>query len=372
MEKTKVLMVLISTNVGGAEMFVLNLLKNMDLTRFQVDLVVSLKENENGIGKEFKALGCHIYTLPYFKVFNYIQYQNAWKAFLLNHRYDIVHGHATNSAAIYLRIAKKMGCVTIAHCHSAGYRGNCIQRLLKYYFSKRVGGVADYWFACSEKAAEHLYGKPFSAYKKFYMIPNAINTDKYLYDESVAHRVRQELGLGKDSFVCGHVGSFTPPKNHMYLLDIFYEVIKRIPNAKLLCCGEGALMFQFKEKARQLGIADKLILPGIVKNANEYLMAMDVFIFPSLFEGFPISVIESEATGLPVVMSDAITQEADLLDSVKRCSLNDNPAKWADVVCGIEKNDRQACNYIISNSKYNMLTTARLVMSLYDEMINNI
>ncbi len=371
MGKTKILMVLISTNVGGAEMFVLNLLKNMDLTRFQVDIVVSLKENENGIGNELKALGCHIYTLPYFKVYNYIKYQNAWKTFLSDHHYDIVHGHATNSAAIYLHIAKNMGCATIAHCHSAGYRGNWMEKKLKNYYSKKVGGVADYWFACSDKAAEHLYGKDFSAYGKYYMIPNAINTDKYLYDESVAHRIRQELGIGEDAFVCGHVGSFTPPKNHMYLLDVFNEVTKRIPNAKLLCCGEGVLMSQFKEKAKHMGIEDKLILPGVVKNVNEYLMAMDVFIFPSLFEGFPISVIESEATGLPVVMSDVITPEVDLLDSIRRCSLADNPTKWADMICGIEKHDRKACNYIIGNSKYNMLTTARLVMSLYNEIINS-
>lgn len=369
MKKTKVLMVLVSTNVGGAEMFVLNLLKNMDLTRFQVDIVISIKENENGIANELKALGSHIYMLPFFKVYNYVRYRKAWKAFLSNHHYDIVHGHATNSAAVYLRMAKKMGCVTIAHCHSAGYRGNWIEKRLKKYFSKKVGGVADYWFACSNKAAEHLFGRNFSAYKKYYIIPNAINIDKYLYDESIVNRVRQALGIGKDSFVCGHVGSFTPPKNHMYLLDIFYEVTIRIPNAYLLCCGEGEMMPQFKEKAKQMGIEDKLILPGVVKNVNEYLMAMDVLIFPSFFEGLPISVIESEATGLPIVMSDVITREVDLLDSVKRCSLNDNPTKWADVACGIEQNDRQACNNIISNSKYNMLTTAKLVMSLYDEMI---
>ena len=282
MHKAKILMVLVSTNVGGAEMFVLNLLRNMNRTHFQVDIVVSLKEKSNGISSELKALGCHIYTLPYFKVYNYIQYQKAWKAFLLAHHYDIVHGHASNSAAIYLRIAKKMGCATIAHCHSAGYRGNWIEKKLKKYYSKKVGGVADYWFACSEKAAEHLYGKEFSTYKNYYMIPNAINTDRYLYDENIAYRIRKELGVGKDTFLCGHVGSFTPPKNHLFLMDVFYEVIKRIPTAKLLCCGEGPTMIRFKEKAEQLGIADKIILPGIVKNVGDYYMAMDVFIFPSV------------------------------------------------------------------------------------------
>ena len=369
MKIIRVLMVLASTNVGGAEMFVLNLLRNMDLKRFQVDIVVSLKEKNNGIGNELKRLGCRIYSLPFYKGYNYLQYRKAWKEFFINNHYDIVHGHVTNSAGIYLHIAKSMGCATIAHCHSAGYRGNWFERIVKYYLSRKARNVADYWFACSEKAAEHLFGKTFYTYGNYYTIPNAINTDKYLYNENCAMKVRKEYGVAKDTLLCGHVGSFTAPKNHLFLIDIFYKILQRNPNSKLLCCGEGDLMSRFKEKAEQLGIADKLILPGIVKNVNECLMSMDVFIFPSLFEGFPLSVVEAEATGLPVVMSDTITKEIDLLDSVERCSIKDDPAIWAERVCKLRRNERQACNQMISNSKYNMSVAAKMVMSLYDKMV---
>ena len=370
MEKIKILMVLGSTNMGGANMFVLNQIRNMDLERFQVDFVVNFPERAGGIGQELNDYGCNIYMLPYFKVYNYFSFTKAWKQFLTEHHYDIVHGHSTNSAAVYLRIAKNMGCVTIAHCHSAGFRGGYIQQLMKGFFTKRIRKVADYWFACSAKAAEHLYGEGYRDYPRYYDIPNAINAEQYLYDENIAQAIREQIGVGDDVFLCGHVGSFTSPKNHTYLLEIFKEISKIKPNAKLICCGSGSLMPQVKEKAKELGIDDKVLFPGVIKNCNEYMMAMDVLIFPSFFEGFPVTVIEAEATGLPVVMSDVITNEVDITDCVHRLSLSDSPQVWAKEVCGVVPSERRQYNSIVVDSKYNMRTSAKMIMSLYEEMIN--
>lgn len=370
MGKIKVLMVLGSTNMGGANMFVLNLLRNMDLNRFQVDFVINFPERDGGIGHELKDMGCNIYMLPYFKVYNYFSFVKAWKDFLRGHHYDIIHGHSTNSAAVYLSIAKRRGCVTIAHCHSAGFRGGKLQQLIKGVLIKRIRSVADYWFACSAKAAEHLYGEGYRDYPGYYDIPNAINAEQYLYDENIAQAIREQIGVGDDVFLCGHVGSFTSPKNHPYLLEIFKEVLKIKTNAKLICCGSGALMLQVKEKAKELGIDDKILFPGVIKNCNEYMMAMDVLIFPSLFEGLPVTVIEAEATGLPVVMSDVITKEVDITDGVHRMSLLDSPKMWAKEVCSVVTTERKRFNKVVVDSKYNMRTSAKKMMSLYEEMIN--
>lgn len=364
-------MVMGSTNMGGANMFVLNLLRNMDLSRFQIDFAVNFPERAGGIGRELSELGCQIYTLPYFKVYNYVSFVSAWKQFLKEHHYDIVHGHSTNSAAVYLKIAKEMGCVTIAHCHSAGFRGNKLQRLLKGFFTRRIRTAADYWFACSDIAAKHLYGDGYREYNHYYDIPNAIDADKYLFDSDVARKIRKELKIEDDVFLCGHVGSFTSPKNHSFLMDVFKDVLKERPSAKLICCGSGPLMQQIQEKAKELGIYDNVIFPGVVKNINEYLMAMDVLIFPSLFEGFPVTVIEAEATGLPVVMSDVITNEVDITDCVHRLSLSDSPQVWAKVICSVKTNNRKKYNYIVVDSKYNMRTSAKMMMSLYEDMIKN-
>lgn len=369
MKKTRILMVIGSTNMGGAQIFILNLLKNMDLERYQIDFAINFKEVEGGIGQELRNMGCNIYTLPYFKVYNYSTFKKCWKEFLTDHKYDIVHGHSSNSASVYLKVAKEMGCVTIAHSHSAGFRGNLIHRLMKRYFASQIRKVADYWFACSSIAAEHLYGKGYKDYNHYYDIPNGINAEKYRYDASISNRIRKSIGVNDGDFLCGHVGSFTSPKNHPFLLDIFKEVLKKKSNAKLICCGGGKLLPQIKERAQKLGIIDNIIFPGIVKNCNEYMMAMDVLIFPSLFEGFPMTIIEAEATGLPIVMSDVITTEVDITNCVQRLSLNDHPELWADNIINLKSGERSTYNCIVKDSKYNMKTGAKFIMSLYEGML---
>lgn len=367
------LMVMGSTSMGGAQMFVLNLLKNLDLSRYQIDFAVNFEERKGGIGDELKDLGCNIYHLPYFKVYNYLSFVKAWRRFLQLHHYDIVHGHSTNSASIYLKVAKDMGCVTIAHCHSAGFRGSRLQQMLKKYFTKGICNSADYLYACSAVAAEHLYGKDYRRYKNYHDIPNAINVDKYLYNDNIAKRIRSELNIGDNVFLCGHVGSFTTPKNHDFLIDIFKEVVSVRPDARLVCCGAGPLVQQIKAKVKSLKLQDKIIFTGNVKNCNEYMMAMDVLIFPSLFEGFPITVIEAEATGLPVFMSEVITSEVDITDCVHRLSLNDSSEKWAQMVCESElkHSDRKTYNNIVAESKYNMRVSAKLLDDLYRGMIKS-
>lgn len=367
MDKIKVLMVLGSTGMGGAQAFVLNLIRNLDLSRFQVDLAVD-NIKKDGIAEDVQALGCNIFILPYFKVYNYRQYVSRWKSFLEEHHYDIIHAHSTNSASVYLKIAKAMGCSTIAHSHSAGYRGNVIQKFAKRYFASKVGKFSDYWFACSEKAAQRLFGDAYKNYRNYYEIPNAINADNYLYDIEKAKEIRRFLGVSEDEFLCGHVGTFSEPKNHSFLLDIFYEILKLKPKAKLVCCGVGALMPQVKEKAAAMGIIDKIIFPGVVKNCNEYLMAMDVFVFPSIFEGLPVSVVEAEATGLPVVMSDIITKEVDLSDCVYRHSLRETAAVWAKTICAIDQHDRMSYNKIVEDSKFNMKKSILVISSLYEKL----
>lgn len=366
---TKILMVLGNTEMGGTQAFILNVLRLIDQNKYQIDMAVNEEVNDSGVADVWRAMGCNIFFLPYFKVYNYFPFVRKWRLFLKEHHYDIVHGHATNSASIYLRIARKSGCVTIAHSHSAGYRGGWMERVVKRYFASGVGRVADYWFACSDKAAVRVFGKNYRNYERYFDIPNAINAENYCYDSEKANAIRKQLGLQNGQLLCGHVGSFSTPKNHLFLLEIFAEVLKRRPDARLICCGAGSLMPQVKEKASDLGFLDKIIFSGVVSNANEYMMAMDVLVFPSLFEGFPVAVIEAEATGLPVVMSDVITEEVDMTDLIHRHALIDSASAWAKTICDMKPGNRQAYNQKIVDSKYNMQTSVQLISSLYEEMV---
>lgn len=369
MSQIKILMVLASTSIGGAEMYVLNLLRNMDLSIYHVDLAVCFSNNEAGIYKDVQSLGCSVFILPYFKLFNYFQYVRTWNKFLSAHHYDIVHGHTTNSASVYLSIAKKHGCITIAHCHSSGFRGNWMQRKVKAFFASNLTSVADYWYACSEKAAKHLYGKEYLSYENYYTAPNAINVENYLFSDSIRKRIREDLNLSEDVFLCGHVGSLTAPKNHSFLLDVFSSVLLRNPNSRLLLCGDGPLKTEIEEKIDFLGIRDKVILKGVVRNVNEFMMAMDVLIFPSFFEGFPITVIEAEATGLPIVLSDRITKEVDVADCIVRKSILESAQSWSETACSIKCGDRTAYNSTIANSIYNMHTAVSTIEKNYIDML---
>lgn len=368
MNKIKILMVFGNTRMGGVQAFLLNVLQNIDRSRYKIDLAINFEGEGGGVSEQFCSLGCDIYFLPYFKVYNYFYFVYKWRQFLKKHHYDIVHGHSTNSASVYLKVAKEMGCATIAHSHSGGYRGNKIQQYVKKYFAHAVGKVADYWFACSDAAAIRLFGDDYKAYAQYYSIPNAIDVEKYKFDAEKSDIIRSLLGVRDGELLCGHVGTFSAPKNHSFLIDVFAEIIKLNPKAKLVCCGAGSLQKEIKDKAERLGILDKIVFAGVVMNANEYMMAMDVFIFPSLFEGFPVSVIEAESTGLPVIMSDTITDEVDLTNLIHRLSLNDSAEKWARCICDIKRGNREEYNKTITKSPFNIKESVKLISKLYDKM----
>lgn len=357
--------------MGGAQAFILNVLRNIDRHRFQIDLAINFYAEQNGIEGECRKLGCQIHIVPYFKVYNYLKYCRVWHKLLDKHHYDIVYAHSTNSASIYLKIAKEHGCKTIAHCHSTGFRGGWVEKLAKYVFTRNIGKVSDYWLACSDKAAEHLFGSSYKDYPHYWTIPNAIDADKYLFDDAIRQRIRNQIGVANDEFLCGHVGTFSVPKNHAFLLDVFFEVLKRQPNAKLVCCGAGALMASVKEKAKEMGILNKIIFAGVVSNVNEYMMAMDAFIFPSIFEGFGIAVLEAEATGLHSIISDVIPDDVDLTDLVHRKNLSESAASWAEVVLSTTLSDRRSYNATIAQSKYNMKTTVKELEKLYENLANS-
>lgn len=365
-------MVMGNTRMGGVQAFVLNLLRNIDLDRFQIDFAINFYAENNGIEDECKKYGCQFFILPYFKVWNYVSFSKKWKDFLKNHPYDIVYAHATNAASIFLNIAKKQGMKTISHSHSGGFRGGKLEQLSKKFFAKKVGKVSDYWFACSDIAATRLYGNDFRNYKHYYDIPNAIDVNKYKFDTKVRQSIRKSLAIEENTLLLGHVGTFSSPKNHKFLIDIFEEVLKINPNSRLICCGTGSLLPSIKEQAQSKGIIDKIIFPGVVKNINEYMMAMDAFVFPSLFEGFPVAVLEAQASGLPIFMSDSITRDVDLTDLVNRLSLSQNASKWSKYICDIRLySERSVYNDSISNTKYNVCLTIKWLENLYVELANS-
>ena len=364
----QILMTLGNTGRGGSQSFVMNVVRNINREKYSIDLAV-YNDPVNGYGNEFRELGCRIHIVPKFNGGNYRRCTAAWRKLLAENNYDIVHGNATNAAYLYLKIAKLNGIKTIIHSHSSGFRGNLVERTVKSFFSKKGKKYADYWFSCSDVAAKKLFGEEYKDYAQYRVIPNAINVENYLFDEKKRVSIRRSLGINREDVLYGHIGSFSMPKNHTFLLEIFKEIVQVNPAAKLVLCGGGPLEATIKAYIAELSLGEHVIMTGNVPNVSDYMMAMDVMIFPSLFEGFPVSVIEAQSTGLPVVMSDVITSEVDLTECVHRMSLNDSPKEWARSVMGIRASDRQSYNKIISGSNYNVSTSIKQLESLYDEMV---
>lgn len=361
-------MVLGNTGRGGSQTYVMNILRNIDSSRFSIDFAV-YQDLKNGYGKEIREKGCKIWIVPQFNILNYFQCIRAWKTVLENGQYDIIHGHATNAAFIYLKLAKQFGCKTIVHSHSAGFRGKKIEQLIKHFFSSKAKQYADYWFSCSEKASKKLYGSQYKTYKNYYTLPNAINVEKYLFDSAVKTRIIKDNHL-ENCFVCGHVGSFSLPKNHKYLLKIFEQILVRNQSARLLLCGDGPIKKDIDLYIKSHKLDGKVILTGNIPNVDEYMMAMDVLIFPSLFEGLPVTIVEAQATGLPIIMSDVITKEVILTDLVHTMSLDDKPSDWAKKALECSADNRIKYNSIINNSVFNMTKSIQTLMNLYEKIRN--
>lgn len=367
MYRIKILMVLGNTRRGGTQAFIMNVLRNIDRHRFQIDFAIN-NDFDGGWGPDMRALGSNIYIFPVFKVYNWIFFKKWWNNFFRSHHYDIVHGHSTNSAGIYLKEARQQGCKTIAHIHSTGFRGNIIERLAKKITSRLTKKYADYWFTCSEEAAKRLYGEEYKAYPFYYEMPNAIDVKRYEYNENIRKGIRKNLGVADDEFLCGHVGTFSVPKNHTFLLDIFAEICKTKEKARLLLIGEGVLKNDIETKAKKLDIFDRIIFRQNLPNVNEYMMAMDLFIFPSLFEGFGMVSLEAQATGLNIIQSDTIPKDTHLTECVQTMSLNNSPLDWADKALAMPQRDRKMMNLSICNTKYNLTHTIDLITKLYEDL----
>lgn len=333
----RILHVLGRLDRGGAETSVMNIYRNIDRVRIQFDFMKHT-EDKCDYDEEILQLGGRIYSIPKYYCKNYFVYKNNWLNFFNIHpEHKIVHGHTRSTASIYLQIAKKNGLKTIAHSHSTASRGNLIQKSVKNIMQLPIRHIADYLFACSQEAGEWLFGKNATKKSNFKIIKNAINIEKYIFRQGKRREIRQNLAIG-NRFVIGHVGSFTYPKNHKFLLNVFIKIKEKKPNAVLLLLGEGILKASIIMQVNSLGLKDKVVFTGNVPNVNDYLQAMDVFIFPSIFEGLPVSLIEAQATGLPCIISDRITKEVQITDLIEFISLEKSASDWADKTINIINN----------------------------------
>lgn len=360
----RVLHVIGGMNRGGAETIIMNLYREIDRSKIQFDFAVHTMK-KCAYDDEITDLGGIIYRFPKFNGTNIIPYSKAWHYFWKSDKeHNIVHGHIGSSAAIYLYIAKKYGIYTIAHSHSTGILQNAHDFLWKL-FSYPTRYIADSFFACSQLAGIKRFGKRFNGNKtNNYILPNAIKIEKYVFCSKIRQKIRNEFDID-NSIVYGHVGRFTHAKNHVFLIELFHELYKLNPNSKLFLVGDGELRGLIEKKISDLGLSNAVIITGVVDNVNEYLQAFDIFMFPSLYEGLPTTVIEAQASGLPSLLSDTITREICISPLVNFMSLKDPLENWIIAIKNLENIDRVNMKKCIVEKGYEISTVGKWLENFY-------
>lgn len=320
-------------DVGGIETFLMNVYRNIDRNKVQFDFLLS-GGTEFHYSEEIRKLGGKIYSVPSRNGGkDVLKNSKALDDFFRKHtEYKIVHQHVSSLSYITpLLKAKKYHIPTrIVHSHSTQEFGNYLNVVLHYIHKPIISKLATNYFACSSLAAKWVYPESLIKQNKHVIVKNAIDVENYKFDSAIRNKIRRELGISENEIVIGHVGRFVDLKNHKFIIDIFNEITKKDTNFKLLFVGDGILRGETEEKIIELGLKDKVIFTGVRPDVGNLLNAMDIFLFPSLYEGLGMALIEAQSIGLKCFTSDnVVPQEVDVTGLVNFISLNESAKEWA-------------------------------------------
>ena len=347
---------------AGLETMLMNYYRYIDRNEIQFDFLTHRPERSD-YDDEIESLGGRVFHAPRLYPQNYAAYFSFMKSFFREHpEYQIVHSHIDSMSFLPLLAAKMAGIpIRIAHSHSTSIDMD-YKYILKQIYRRGLAMVATDNFACGKKAGEFLFGS-----RAFTLIPNAIDADRFYYNEAERANVRKELKL-EGKFVIGHVGRFTYLKNHGFLLEILACMLEKNENVRLLLIGTGEKKEEIQDKAKQMGLEEYVLFLGSRSDVERFYQAMDVFVMPSLFEGVPVVGIEAQFTQLPCVFSDRVPDEVAFTDLCCFVPLNDSPEKWAERIFASVNGRRGEMD--ISGAAYDIKNARHLLLDMYIELLN--
>ncbi|MBE7020157.1 MAG: glycosyltransferase family 1 protein [Ruminococcaceae bacterium] len=360
MNKIRVLQIQPGLGVGGITSVVLNHYHNIDKSMIKFDFAIFTPPTPERLN-EAEQSGSRVYVLPR-KSESYKAYKDELTKIINNGNYDIVHAHQNYQSFIPLYYAKKCGIRTrIAHAHATKIDKPTFFKKCLMLFSRLINPliVTDY-FSCGIKAGYKMFGR-----KKFNLLKNGIKIDNFRFSVEKRDAVREKMNW-KNKLVIGNIGRLSEQKNQVFLVEIFAEIVKLKDNAILCICGEGEKKDEILDKAKALGIDDKVFLLGNRNDVNELLSGFDVFVLPSLFEGLPVTGIEVLSNGLPAVMSDEVTDEFDEYNKISFLSLKASKEIWAREILkkATEGHDITMAEKM-RQSGYNISDSAKMLENFY-------
>ncbi|MDU4516678.1 MAG: glycosyltransferase family 1 protein [Lactococcus lactis] len=359
--------------LGGIQTILQNYFERIDRDKFEIEVLSLDIPDETGFELWLNEKSIPVHKIPGItlkKIRDFSRYPALIKQFFHEHGdFDILHMHASSkNAQLMFNAAKQNIPIRIIHSHNTHYHTSSqIQKvigdILKFPMKKYA---TDLW-ACSTIAGEWLFGDD-----NFTIIPNAIDAGKFEYDEQLRNSVRESLNISDIDFVIGNIGRFVNQKNHFRMISVFNDLLKYIPNAKLVLAGTGDLEYKIKQQVIELGIERNVNFLGYRTDNHALYQAFDVYCMPSFYEGLPVALVEAQASGLPIVFSNTITEEINISKKQNiQLSLEKDNKEWVEALIEISNRqiNRKINGELIQKSIFNIENAIGLLENKYQELI---
>lgn len=359
--------ILVVSTVGVTANGIIVVLKNyysrINKEKFKVDFVFPRARDEK-LKKEFESMA-NVEVFPR-GLKNIPSYMFKLYKLIKENKYDIVHVHGNSATMVFEMLAAAVGGVKVRIVHS--HNTECSSKRLHSLLNPLFKRLYTHTFACGEKAGAWLFGDG-----KARIIKNGVDLDKFKFDDDARQKIRDELNVS-DKIVIGHIGVFNEQKNHVFLIDIFEALYKKNQNCHLVLVGSGEKFEEIKELVGRKGLTDAVTFAGIVRNSNEFYQAFDAFVLPSLFEGLPLVSVEAQASGLPCIIADTVSEEAKVTELVEFLSLETSPDKWADAILSkVSEKDRkevsQRAVVDLTEAGFDIVKNVEDLEKIYEEML---
>ncbi len=367
-EPIRILNLFTIMNRGGAETMVMNYYRAIDKSKVQFDFMVHRQER-GAYDDEIEAMGGRIFRMCPIYPQNLFRYKQMLKEFFDNHpEYRILHSHMSELGYFAFKEAIKHSVpVRICHAHSSpNFKIESFKEKLKVLpreiLARGMRKLSTDFFVCSKIAGDWLFGKKNE--NKFIMMNNAVNASSFAYDKKTADKIKSEMKW-KNKIVVGHVGRLIIPKNHTFLIDIFQQFHVKHPQSILVLVGDGDQRENICNKIKKLNLEDSIILLGFRSDTANLYKAFDIFVFPSLYEGLPVSLVEAQAAGLSCIVSDTISTQAQILPSYSILSLKNSPEIWVNEMEKHLNDKRENTTINIQKAQFDIYSNAEWLMNFY-------
>lgn len=361
----RILYYIFGLNIGGAETFIYSVLSQINTDKYHIDFILQSHNNKNtklmDLCHEKESKVFYIDAFHKSPIKSTLQTQSIIK----KGDYDLIHIHQNAMINIGPIIAgRRCGIPVILHSHNslsnAGKIGKVLHTINRKHYASKVIRLA-----CGEEAGKWMYGD-----LDYKVVSNAISLDRYRYSEAYRAEIRRRHGIPNDAKVIGHIGRFVPAKNHEMIVDIFKSIASTDENVTLVMVGDGELKPKIEHRVSTELLTDRVVFAGNVDDAYKYYSAFDVLLFPSLFEGLPYTLVESQASGLKCLVSDNVTKDVKVTSCIEYLELNKSEKVWRDtlITCLQESNDRYEKSKSMIGSVYDVKHMIVELVNIYNEI----